>query len=89
MGEYRYSHTINQDPFVDVYRLNKKEMYALAVPDEVGRTEDYELDLKGAKNAMIFSLKPGADQVEQKKVATSGGILKINVTETPVFVQAL
>ncbi|AOM80326.1 hypothetical protein [Pedobacter steynii] len=89
MGEYRYSHTLNQDPFVDVYHLNKKEMYALVVPDEVGRTEDYELDLKGAKNAMIFSLKPGADQVEQKKVATSGGILKIKVTETPVFVQAL
>lgn len=89
MGEYHYSHTLNQDPFVDVYRLAKKEMYVLVVPDEVGRTEDYELDLKGAKNAIIYTLKPGADQAEQKQVATSGGVLKINVTETPVFVQAL
>lgn len=89
MGEYRYSHTINKDPFVDVYRLADKEMYALVVPDEIGRTEDYELDLKGAKSAVIYSLRPGKDQVDQKQVKTPGGKLKINVTETPVFVQKL
>lgn len=89
MGEYVYQKTINSDPFVDVYRYNGKTMYVLLVPDEKDRRESYELNLGKAKMARIHQLKPGADAMTAKDVATKGGILKLTVTETPIFVEAL
>ncbi|WP_316820142.1 hypothetical protein [Pedobacter gandavensis] len=89
MGEYVYEGTINKDPFVDVYKYNGKTMYVLVVPDEKDRRETYELDLGKAKMARIHELKPGADQMVPKDIAIKDGVLKLTVTETPIFVEAL
>lgn len=87
MGNYFFNQTISTDPIVDVYKLGSKVMFVLVVPDEVGRTAHYELNLKGAKSAVIYTLKAGADQAEEKKVPVNGGKIEVEVTETPVFVQ--
>lgn len=88
MGNYAYYNTINKDPLVDVYQLGKKRMYILVVPDEQDRKEKYTLDLQHAKKAVIYTLVPGADQMKAKEVDTDHGLLDVEVTETPVFVQA-
>jgi hypothetical protein len=88
MGNYTYFNTINSDPIVDVYTAENKKMYVLVVPDEVDRKDDYELDLQGAKKAFIYTLKPGSEKMTVKETATENGMLKLTVTETPVFVEA-
>jgi hypothetical protein len=89
MGNYVYQNTINQDPAVDVYKLHDKTMYVLVVPDQIDRKEDYELNLHKAKRARIYTLKAGSDTMTSKEYNTSAGKLTVNVTETPVFVEAL
>lgn len=89
MGEYMYNNTLNDDPIVDVYTYQNKKMYVLVVPDQKDRKEDYELDLKKAKKARVYYLKPGADEMTSKDFDTNNGILELEVTETPVFVEAL
>lgn len=88
MGNYTYLKTIHLDPLVDVYQLGKKTMYVLTIPDETGRSADYSLDLGGAARANVYHLKTGADAMDKTMVNTTGGKLKIHVTETPVFVEA-
>jgi hypothetical protein len=90
MGNYTYSGTINADPLVDVYTNGAKTMYVLTVPDQIGRTATYNLDLgKTATGANIYNLKAGADAVTQSKGKLIAGKVKITVTETPVFVEAV
>lgn len=89
MGEYTFDSTISKDPIVDVYKYMKKMMYVLVVPDQKDRREDYELNLKKAKKARVYYLKAGADEMSSKDFKTENGILKLEVTETPVFVEAL
>jgi hypothetical protein len=88
MGDYVYRETLSNDPVVDVYQNGNKKFYILVVPDEKNRTATYELDLKGAKSATIYTPKPGADEMSAKSEPATNGKIKINVTETPVFVQA-
>jgi hypothetical protein len=89
MGEYIYDNTINNDPVVDVYKYKNRTIYVLLVPDEIDRQEDYELNLNNAKRARIRYLKPGSDTMIVKDVSTNNGILKIKVTETPIFIEAI
>lgn len=89
MGNYHYESTINKDPFVDVYALGDKKMYVLVVPDEVGREEEFTLNVFGATKADIFTLKPGNDHMDVKRVNLVDGKIKLTVTETPIFVRAL
>jgi hypothetical protein len=89
MGAYLYKGTINADPLVDRFQLGAKTMYILTVPDQKNRTADYTLDLGKATAAVIHTLKVGADAMESKQVRTTDGKLKITVTETPVFVEAV
>ncbi|MBB6498119.1 hypothetical protein [Pedobacter cryoconitis] len=89
MGEYVYDNTIYQDPLVDIYKLNDKTMYVLVIPDEHDRKGEYTLDLHQAKKARIYTLKPGADSMTAKDYNTQNGKLKVAVTETPTFVEAL
>jgi len=89
MGEYVYDNTIYQDPVVDVYKLNDKTMYVLVIPDEHDRKGEYTLDLHQAKKARIYTLTPGADSMTAKDYNTQSGKLKVTVTETPTFVEAL
>ncbi|WP_144009566.1 hypothetical protein [Pedobacter nyackensis] len=89
MGNYNYYNTISNDPIVDIYKLGNKMMYVLFVPDEVDRKEKYQLDLgSGTKTALIYSLNPGSDQMITKEVPTNDGLLELETTETPIFVQA-
>ena len=88
MGQYTYKETLSQDPIVDVYVFGAKKMYVLAIPDEKNRKGIYELILKGAKTATIYYLQAGSDAMISKNVDVSSGRLKVDVTETPVFVEA-
>lgn len=88
MGDYSYFNTINQDPVVDIYQNGNKRMYILLVPDEVDRKEKYTLDLQNAKFALIYTLTPGSDAMSVKEVKTDNGVIEMEVTETPVFVEA-
>jgi len=89
MGNYIYKGTINADPLVDKYQSGKKVIYVLTVPDQVGRRSAYVLDLLKAKKGVIYTLKVGADEMESRQVNTVNGKLKIQISETPVFVQAV
>lgn len=88
-GEYTYSNTVMDDPIVDIYTLGKKRMYTLVVPDETGRKEDYELNLGKAKKARIYHLQPDSDNALVVEKDINNGILKLEVTETPIFVQPM
>ena len=89
MGNYVYKGTINADPLVDKYQLGKKIIYVLTVPDQKDRTAFYTLDLGHAGAANVYTLKPGADDMDTEHVPTDNGKLKVQVSETPVFVQAV
>ncbi len=88
MGNYICKGTINADPLVDKYQSGASTIYVCTVPDQIGRKTEYTLDLSGAKNGVIYTLKVGAEAMESKQVNTINGKLKIQVGETPVFVKA-
>ncbi|MCY7421252.1 MAG: hypothetical protein LH478_05845 [Chitinophagaceae bacterium] len=88
-GEYTFTQTLNGDPFVDRYEFNGQKMYALVVPDEIGRTANYTLDLGTAGSAVIYTPQAGSNDMIEKVVSTANGKLTIVVTETPVFVVPL
>jgi len=90
MGDYTYNATISQDPLVDKYVSGSKTIYVLTIPDQKNRTADYTLDM-GTKtvSANIYTPKIGADAMTKTTAAPVAGKLKVTVTETPVFVEAL
>lgn len=87
-GEYRFVQTLNSDPFVDRYDYNGRSMYALAVPDETGRTASYTLNLD-TDSAIVYTPTVGSDSMAQQTRPTMNGALQLTVTETPVFVVPL
>lgn len=89
MGDYNYAKTISRDPLVDQYTLGDKTMYVLTIPDETGRKGTYNLDLGKAKTANIYRPKSGADVMNKSQVSTINGKVKIQVSETPVFVEGV
>ena len=89
LGDYHYVSTLNKDPFVDLFELGKKRMYVLCVPDQIGRTAVYDLDLGTAKQAAVYSLAVGANEITKKIINTKNGILQLEVSETPIFVESI
>lgn len=89
LGNYFYSATLNNDPIVDLYKLDKKEMYVLTIPDQKGRTATYQLDLGSATQAIIHTLQIGKDEMLHRTVSTTNGKISIEVTETPIFVEKI
>jgi len=85
-GAYTYKQTINSDPIVDVYQLNGQNAYVLTVPDQVGRTATYALNLGGADSARVYIPAIGKGSMTMTKVKVTGGLLSVKVTETPTFV---
>ena len=85
-GDYVYKETIHNDPLVDRYELNGKSLYILAVPDEVGRTAEYTLNLGGSGAASVYTPTVGSDNmaVEQKNIVN--GKITVTASETPIFV---
>ena len=84
--DFVYQQTISNDPTVDVYEYDSKKMYALAVPDMVGRTKVYTLDLGSATQAYIYRFADGAEEFVRQTVPVVGGKLTLTVSETPMFV---
>ncbi|WP_332367893.1 T9SS type A sorting domain-containing protein [Spirosoma telluris] len=60
----------------------------LVVPDEIGRTATYRLDLGTATQAQIYTPKVGSNDMELQMVSTNQGKVQLTVTETPIFVVA-
>ncbi len=85
-GEFTFQQTIQSDPIVDRYEFNGQSMYALVVPDEIGRKQDYTLDLGTAFYAIIYTPQDGSNEMLHQTVNTIDGKITINVTETPCFV---
>lgn len=86
-GEYSYKETLNSDPIVDRYELNGNSVYSLVVPDEKGRSADFELDMNNADSAIIYTPAIGSDDMTIERVKLKNGKLSIKVTETPIFVK--
>lgn len=84
--DYTYKETLNRNPFVDRYERSGTSMYMLVVPDEVGRTTPYTLDLGNATQARIYRPKVGGDDMSLEVATTNQGKLQLTVTETPLFV---
>ena len=87
-GEYIYRETRSLNPIVDRYELSGKSAYMLVVPDEVGRTALYTLNLGSATQAWIYRPKAGSNDMELQVVNTNQGNVQLTVTETPLFVVA-
>lgn len=87
-GEYIYKETLHQDPIVDRYERNGTSAYILVVPDEIGRTATYTLDLGNATQARIYRPKVGSNNMDLEVVNTNQGKVQLTVTETPLFVVA-
>jgi len=88
IGNYTYSKTINADPLVDVYVSGTKTMYVLTVPDQIGRSALYSLDLGTATSANVYKPTAGADAMTKTTGITVSGKLNVTVTETPIFIEA-
>jgi hypothetical protein len=43
-------------------------MYVLAIPDQIGRTANYVLDLGSAATANVYTLTPGKDAITKTTV---------------------
>ncbi|WP_262247651.1 hypothetical protein [Parapedobacter soli] len=90
LGEFYYQSTISDDPFVDKYVLDDRTIYSLVVPDEQGRSVDYELDLGNqTKQVKIYQLDAEAISAQSVITSVKNGKIKLTVTETPIFVELL
>ncbi|WP_231460220.1 MULTISPECIES: hypothetical protein [unclassified Pedobacter] len=89
IGEYFYTSTLNNDPIVDLYKNGSKQIFVLTIPDQKGRTTNYELNLGDAKKAIIHSLQVGKNEMQHQTVDVVNGKLNVNVTETPIFIEKI
>jgi endoglucanase len=88
LGGYTYKQTISTNPMVDRYEYQGKSAYVLVVPDEVGRTAQYTLDLGTAVKGKVYTPKIASDTADVQTLNTVAGKLTLTVTETPIFVIA-
>jgi len=86
LGEFVYKETLHNDPIVDRYAKDGQSAYALVIPDEVGRTASYALDLPNVDSAKVYTPTIGADSMAMHYVKTVDGKLTLTITETPTFV---
>ncbi|MET4082097.1 hypothetical protein ABIB40_002053 [Pedobacter sp. UYP30] len=89
IGDFSYSGTINNNPIVDVYKQGSKKIFVLVTPGQTGILTHYQLDMGNSKQATIYSLQIGKNQMLAKTVSISNGKLNIEVSETPIFVEVL
>ena len=88
LGDYHYDTTINSNPLVDRYKRGDSTIYALIIPDEIGRTGTYQLDLSGTgvTQVKVYTPTAGQDHMAVQTLNVTGGTVDIPATETPVFV---
>lgn len=87
-GQYEYKETINNDPIVDRYELNGKSLFILTVPDEVGRTAEYTVNLNQSGIARVYTPTAGADNMAMTELPIMDGKVTVTAGETPIFVLA-
>ncbi len=86
IGNYSYKSTLSKDPIVDKYVLDDKDAYVLYVPDEVGRSAQYTLELPNADSVKISTPKSGRDQMINTINKVVNGKLTVTVTEKPMII---
>jgi len=86
MGDYTYQQTLHSDPIVDRYEKDGQIAYALVVPDEVGRTANYTLNVGGTDSVRIYTPRKGYQSMSYTTEVPQNGQVEVSVTETPVFV---
>ncbi|SDF25897.1 Por secretion system C-terminal sorting domain-containing protein [Dyadobacter soli] len=87
-GQYEYKETLHNDPIVDRYELNGQSLFILTVPDEVGRTAEYTVNLNQSGVARIYTPTAGADNMAMNELPIVDGKVTVTVGETPIFVIA-
>lgn len=85
-GNYIFKETLAQDPIIDRYEWNGQDMYAMVVPDEVGRTANYTLALPNSTSVRVYTPTAGATEMSWTDLPVVGGSVTISVGETPIFV---
>lgn len=85
-GNYSFKKTLNNDPIVDEYVQDCHKMYALMIPDEKGRTADYNLFVDSANTVIVYTPLAGSDEMSVTTVACNNHIAALQVSETPIFV---
>lgn len=88
-GSYQFQETMNNDPIVDRYETAGKSVYIMSIPDEVGRTGTYTLNLPGVDSVIIYTPAVGANEMLSQKLPTVDGHIAISVSETPIFVEPI
>lgn len=90
LGEFYYQNTIDTDPFVDEYRLDDRKIYVLVVPDETGRTVDYQLEVGDeTKQVKVYHLQANSTSAKTTTETVVNGKISLTVSETPIFVEVL
>ncbi len=87
-GNYVYKETLNDDPIVDRYELDGKSVFILTVPDEIGRTAPYSLDLRESGVAKVYTPVAGSANMDVQELTINDHKVTVTATETPVFVIA-
>src|SRR5690606_3444105 len=85
-GNYIFKETLAQDPIIDRYEWNGQDMYAMVVPDEVGRTANYTLTLPNSTSVRVYTPTAEATEMSWTDLPVVGGSVTISVGETPIFV---
>ena len=89
IGDFNYVGTINNNPIVDVYKQGDKKILVLTMPDQKDSKIRYQIDMGKSKQAIIYTLQVGKNQMLAKTVSIENGKLGIEVSETPIFVEIL
>jgi hypothetical protein len=80
----------SSDPEIRIYKfvdnLNQRVVYALWCPTSKGKRVSYSFTGHGASDVKIVSLLNGSISGETKVVSVTDNNLKLEVSETPVFV---
>lgn len=87
-GQYEYKETLHNDPIVDRYELNGQSLFILTVPDEIGRTAEYTVNLNQSGIARIYTPTAGADNMAMTELPIVDGKVTVTAGETPIFVLA-
>lgn len=86
IGDYVFKESLSTNPNVDRYEHNGQSVYALWIPDEVGRTGQYTLNLGVGNFAKVYTPRIGCDSMAVQIMPIMSNQLTLTLTETPVFV---
>jgi hypothetical protein len=89
LGEFHFVKTHHSNPFVDEYGLGKRKIFALVVPDEVGKEISYELNVNESVEILKHELQANSTTMKTTRVPVTNGKINITVTETPIFIEVL